>query len=300
MKRILLLIALSVSSVALAQEPFQVARPAGTPQVSGTPGVSTKAAVDKYGNLNVNISNGASGPTNTVNVVATPGATSFLVQEDAVNTNGQTGTLGISIRSDAGGSTAGSDGDYAANTQDSSGNLWTAVTASTRALNPYKIEDTSASDGAGGIAAFLTRNDSLVLDIGSNSEYGFFKGDTIGRLITTQAPAGETWQSCGTATAVTSDVAIKASVASNRIYVTDIDCKNTSTTVGPNLDFKDGSTVISVGAIAANSATGVLNSSYVKTFTVPRRLTSATAFNFATNTATSSVTCCAGGYISVN
>lgn len=64
-------------------QPFVVAPPAGTPLVSGTPFQSINGAGDKYGNIFV--SPQISGTPNSfpvsggpVNVVATPGATSFL------------------------------------------------------------------------------------------------------------------------------------------------------------------------------------------------------------------------------
>lgn len=162
-----------------------------------------------------------------------------------------------------------------------------------------KAEDTVAATGDVGIAVFGVAQDPLVADQ-ALGDYGPLKIDANGRLITTNAPAGQTFQSCGTATAVTSDVAIKAAVASNRMYVTSITCKNTSTTVGPTLDFKDGATIVAVGGISATSATGTLSGEVDIQFPVPLRGTVNTAFNFATNTATTSVTCCIAGYISVS
>lgn len=164
-----------------------------------------------------------------------------------------------------------------------------------------KIEDAVASTGDSGVPIFGELQSALSVDAASG-DYGRLKLGLDGRLITAPAPAGETFQSCGTATAVTSDVAIKASVASNRIYVTSIQCKNTSSTTGSNMDFKDGSTIIAVGSIGefTIAAAGNAANYFALTFPVPLRGTSATAFNFATNTEVSSVTCCAQGYISVN
>lgn len=109
------------------------------------------------------------------------------------------------------------------------------------------------------------------------------------------------WYSCGTATAVTSDVAIRATGGTLvRIYVTDIGCKNTSTTVSTALDFKEGTTVFHAGGIGAQVALSGTNGSYSHSFPLPRRLSANTALNFATNTATTSVTCCAGGFVAIN
>ena len=171
----------------------------------------------------------------------------------------------------------------------------TQLQASTGLL---KLEDLAASTGESVVAIGAVREDALTTSTSNSGDYAHVKVDGNGRLITTQAPPGETFQSCGTATAVTSDVAIRAAVASNRIYVTSITCKNTDAAVAPNLDFKDGATIIAVGAIPADSAITVPNS-FTMTFPTPLRGTVNTAFNFATNTATSSVVCCAAGYLSV-
>tara|TARA_R110000868_G_scaffold321611_1_gene582624 strand:- start:76 stop:945 length:870 start_codon:yes stop_codon:yes gene_type:complete len=165
----------------------------------------------------------------------------------------------------------------------------------TAADNAIVKEDSVAATAQAGITVFGVLQSAISSDAAAGDN-GVFKADTGGRQINTLAPAGETWQGCGTATASTADVAIKASVASNRIYVTSITCKNTSATTATSLDFKDATTVIAVGGISALTAT--VGDSFVATFNPPLRGTSATAFNFATNVSVSSVTCCAAGYIS--
>lgn len=108
------------------------------------------------------------------------------------------------------------------------------------------------------------------------------------------AQPGNFWQSCGTATASTADVAIIAADVSNRTYVGTITCKNTAAATATSIDFKDGTTIIAVGGVnqmAAGSA-----GTFTVTFNPPLRGTSNTAFNFATNVSTSSVTCCGSGF----
>lgn len=165
-------------------------------------------------------------------------------------------------------------------------------------LGTVRSEDGPIADGqATTLSSFITQ-DPLSVDQGAAGDVAIPKVDRAGRVITTFAPAGESFQSCGTATATTADVAIKAAVASNRIYVTAITCKNTSATVATSLDFKDATTVIAVGGVSQMAAGAA--GSFAATFPVPLRGTSNTALNFATNIATSSVTCCASGYVSVN
>lgn len=164
------------------------------------------------------------------------------------------------------------------------------------ALQLGKAEDSASADGDIGIPAYFVREDALTANTGTSGDYTPGKTDNSGRQIVTYAPPGETWQSCGTATAVTSNVAIKAAVASNRMYVKSITCKNTSATVATSIDFLDGSTVIAVGAVSEMAT--VAAGSFTAIFPVPLRGTSNTALNFATNVAVTSVTCCAAGYVS--
>lgn len=231
------------------------------------------------------------------------GATNLGKSEDAAAASGDTGVACLGVRNDSIAAQTSANGDYGAIAILSSGavvgsiqSIWTGSSFQLAAIP----EDAAASSGDVIYPIGAVREDALTVNTNASGDYTTLKTDAAGRLITAPAVAAETFQSCGTATAVTSDVAIKASVASNRIYVTSITCKNTSTTVGPTLDFKDGSTIIAVGGIPATSATGLLTGEYHQTFPTPLRGTSATALNFATNTATTSVTCCAHGYISVN
>lgn len=105
----------------------------------------------------------------------------------------------------------------------------------------------------------------------------------------------ELWNGCGTATASTSNVAIKAAVTNAVIYVTSITCASSSATTATNINFKDGTTTIAVGGVSqmATASNGCFSSS----FTVPLRLTKNTAFNFNTDVSVTSVICCANGYV---
>lgn len=107
------------------------------------------------------------------------------------------------------------------------------------------------------------------------------------------------WQACGTATGVTTDVEIKAAITGKYIYVTTITCKNTAAATATSLDFKSATTVIGVGGIGqmAAAAPGSFTANFDR---VPLKTAVSAAFNFATNVATTSVVCCAAGYIDYN
>lgn len=231
-------------------------------------------------------------------VAGSGGATSAVHLEDVLAVDGDAGITVFCRANNAGTvATSGGDGDYTVPACTATGALQTAGIGQGLGVSVYRLEDDAFASGNGVIVAAAVRQDTLSTDQ-ANGDIANLKVDGTGRLLITNATPGETWQSCGTATATTADVAIKAAVASNRIYVTSITCKSTSATVATSLDFKDATTVIAVGGIAqmATASPG----SFTATFPIPLRGTVNTAFNFATNISTSSVTCCGAGYISVN
>lgn len=164
-----------------------------------------------------------------------------------------------------------------------------------------QAEDDTAQSTEGGIPP-LAILDATLNSEAAEGDYAVPKMDMDHRLYVNPYGADPTewFQSCGTATATTGDVAIKAAVASNRMYVSSITCKNTSASTGSNMDFKDGATQMAVGSIGAFISAGAASSQFTATFPVPLRGSVNTALNFATNTSVSSVTCCASGYISTN
>ena len=105
----------------------------------------------------------------------------------------------------------------------------------------------------------------------------------------------EDWQACGTATASTSDVAIKAALTNAFIYVTSITCASSDADNATNLNFKDGTTVIAVGGVNQMATTSA--GTFIANFLTPLRTSKNAAFNFNTAVSTSSVICCATGYV---
>ena len=115
-------------------------------------------------------------------------------------------------------------------------------------------------------------------------------------IISSLSAPGSTWQACTGAITDTTQTAIKAAVALNRIYITEIGCNNSSA-VASTLVFQDGAaTAIWQGAITAAATNG----SYTMTFPVPLRGTVNTALNVTLGTTATNTRCCAAGYISVN
>jgi hypothetical protein len=194
------------------------------------------------------------------------------------------------------------EGDYMPFAIASNGVIKVSVTSSGQkdgASGLIKNEDATASSGDAGVAALAQRLDQLATgQTTSNSEYAVPLVDTLSRLYVNPwgAAVTEFSSSCGTATASTADVAIKAAVASNRIYVGAITCASSDADNATNINFKDGTTVVAVGGVNQMATTSA--GTFTATFNPPLRGTSNTAFNFNTAVSTSSVICCASTFTS--
>jgi hypothetical protein len=212
--------------------------------------------------------------------------------EDSAAASGDA-LVGVAGRVNTSGTVLAADGDYTHIATDTLGGLNLA----NGAFGIGVYEDVILAAGETLVKNGIATQDPLTKDTGGSNDWGTLKADLMGRTITTLAPAGETWQSCTSPMTGTGDTQIKANVASNRIYVTNITCSNTAA-VSSLIYFKDGSSTIYVGGVGSSTLQGVAN--YVNTLPVPLRLTSNTAFNAAMATTATSTTCCASGYISVN
>jgi len=230
----------------------------------------------------------------------TSNATSILKLEDAAAASGDA-LVGVAGYYSATPQTAlAGEGDYGLPKFNLGGALFVDVNYNAQvstANGLLKLEDVATAGNDAGVAPLVKLQTALSADAAAN-DWGTLKADLTGRLVTTQSVPEETWQSCGTATASTADVAIKAAVASNRIYVTNVTCSSSDADNATNINFKDGSTVIAVGGVNQMATTSA--GTFTATFPVPLRGTSNTALNFNTAVLTSSVICCASGYISVN
>lgn len=222
-------------------------------------------------------------------------AGSLLKAEDAAAGSGDTGVMNLGVRNDSNIVLTTTDLDYSPLSVSARGQLWTLL-GDGGTSTMFKVEDGASSDGQPVVAAGFVREDALTTNTSNSGDYTWGKTDGNGRVITTGAPPGETWQSCSSSNTGTSDVAIKAAVASNRIYVTSISCFNTAN-VASSFQIRDGTTAIWVGGISSSSLAGV--GVWGQTFTTPLRGTSNTALNFLMATTATATTCCANGYISV-
>lgn len=273
---------LLTASIASAQaKPIRNDTPSNLRELASDLNVGTNFSVDQKGQVKVGTVSPGTATTNLGKARAgTPAA-------------GDVGVIAFGIRSDNR-NVMNTDEKYGTFSVDASGGVYLA----SQTYGPAIGEDTAISGGDNMVKIGVVTSDPLTVEQAGTNRWAYLKVDRAGRTITTLAPAGETFYACGTATASTSDVAIKAAVASNRIYVTSITCKNTSATVASSLDFKDGTTVMAVGGVSHMATAS--DGSFMATFPVPLRGTVNTALNFATNVSVSSVTCCAAGYVSVS
>jgi len=225
-------------------------------------------------------------------------AKGLLKLEDAAAASGDA-LVAIAGRVNSSGSSIAADGDYTTPSLDALGQNFTAYNHSFQPVAAQaftKAEDAVHGSGDAGVAALGVIRSALSA-VAAVGDYSNIQLDEVGRLITTLAPAGESWQACTGAITNTTQTDIKAAVASNRIYVTSIGCNNTAA-VASTLVFGDGASAIWQGAIGNSTLNGVAG--YTTTFPVPLRGTVNTAFTVTLGTTATNTRCCASGYISVN
>lgn len=226
--------------------------------------------------------------------------TGILKLENGVAADGDAGVAAWSVRNEGAADFGNSNLDYNPFATTRAGAAYSIMSTSFGGATPGKEvaadEDSAFAASDAGVKVLGQAVSAISQLVGTTGDVAPPSMDLGNRVVTTNAPAGETWQGCGTATASTADVAIKAAVASNRIYVTSITCSSSSATTATNINFKDGSTVIAVGGTNQMATTSA--GTFTATFPTPLRGTVNTALNFNTAVSTSSVICCGAGYIS--
>lgn len=291
MKRIVALLALILAPALSFAQTNVIQNEAGTSYAPNTGNINSNVAVDRALRLIVSLSSGTASATNPIKL------------EDSAAASGDAGISTLGVVNDSA-NTLAADGDYTWPALHASGvvqtNIWnSAIPAAIRPTSILKLEDNATASGDAGVAA-LARVKGDFNASAADGDYGHINVDLDGRLAVNPwgADPSESGQACGTATATTADVAIKAAVASTRIYYGSVTCKNTSATVATPIDFKDGATVVGVGAV--EQTIGVSAGKFSAVFNPPVRGTVNTAVNFATNVATTSVTCCISWFTSGN
>lgn len=228
-------------------------------------------------------------------IVPGVGALNLAKREDDGHTTGDVGVPAWAVRNSTLTSFTGSDFDYSPIGVTANGAVLGVLVAANVTGTAVKTEGSSPADGDGLVITAFVREDALTANTGATNQLTWGKVDSSGRQVVTNAPPGETWSACSASNTGTSDTAIKAAVASNRIYVTSLSCFNTAA-VASSIAFKDGATQIYVGGVSNSTLQGVAY--YEHSLPTPLRLTSATAFNFAMGTTATATTCCGAGYIS--
>lgn len=109
-------------------------------------------------------------------------AGNLLKAEDAAHTSGDAGVMALSVRSDAGATTAGTDADYAALITDASGRLWVNIGASASSI--AKAEDAAHTTGDVGAFVLTKRTDTAASSAGTDGDYATLNTDNTGRMWT--------------------------------------------------------------------------------------------------------------------
>jgi hypothetical protein len=250
--------------------------------------VGKNFSVDQTGRQKIVLSAGTASATNPVKL------------EDSASASGDAGVASLfKYLANGGVAQVGADGDYIVPTTTQFGAIYVDLNRNhveNAGASAIKTEDTSTANADAGISIFSTTNSALLASAALAGDYVPFKSDELGRLITTLAPAGESFQSCTNTMTGTGEVILKAAVASNRNYVTSIQCYNNSA-VASVFSIRTGTgVVVAAGAVTALAAGG----QSIMTFPVPLRSPSNTDVFVKLETGLTSTVCCAQGYISVN
>lgn len=219
------------------------------------------------------------------------------INDDAIGTFSN-GWLTMFVRNELANPYAGSNGDATVPAATRTGALYVEQSTLHNDANPGKLavadEDTAfaASDAVVKVGAQALS--AIAQSVGTTGDIAPPSMDLGNRLVTTMAPAGETWYACSAEITSATNTTLKAAVASNRIYVTDWECIPTNTTAN-SVALTDGAGGTALSWI--NTTSNAVAPGVQRVFPTPKRLTSNTLLSFTTGTA-GGVRCCASGYIS--
>jgi len=225
-------------------------------------------------------------------------ATGILKLEDAAHATGDAGVMSLGVRNESYVALADGNLDYSPLGLYRSGALMTNLDLSASGASgvgiPYMFEDTAI---AASQAIMISGGQSLstvAQSVGASGDAAPIALDLGNRQITTMAPAGETGTSCSSEATGTADTTLLGAIASNRWYITSINCSNNSA-VASRISFKEGAVVKAIGGVGTLAATG---GGMSLTFNPPIRGSVNTNFIFSMTTTLTATTCCATGYYS--
>lgn len=229
-----------------------------------------------------------------------PTINTSIVSEDVPHVSGDQGYPIWGVRNDAAATFSGTNLDYTPISVGQNGTVMADLcylnSNCTNANSLLKPEDLASNTGDVGVMSLFVAQDPLTSDQGTNGDYGPPKMSRDGKVYITMAPVSEMFNACSGVASGTADVAIKAAVASNRIYVTSLECTNTAAAVSTQLVIDDAAAQVWTMYVSS-TALGFAHDSI--TFNPPLRMAAVnTALNVKPIITSSATTCCAAGYIS--
>lgn len=283
MKKIIILISLVFLIAIPAQAENSIRNENQTTLYATEADTGPMQSVDRFGNLQCSLRAGTASATNPIKL------------EDSAHTSGDAGVLGLAVNNRSQSVFSSTNGDYVPVGVGDYGevSIMMSPTAQTSANSAIQAEDAAFGAGSGVVVSGGQAVSAIAQTVGTTGDVAPPSMDLGNRLVTTNAPAGEMWYACSDAETGTSTNAIKAAVASNRMYVTSLNCSNNSA-VPSQITFLDSVTAINIGSIPALANGG----SYQATFPTPIRMAVNTQLGYIMTTTATSTTCCAAGYIS--
>lgn len=233
-----------------------------------------------------------------INPTLNTGATSLMKLEDTAHSSGDAGVQVFGITNESGNQiSTTADNDYIPYGMTRVGDVFSVPRYSVSLSDTIQLgtrEDSPFSNASALLKMAGQAVSAISQTVDTSGDAAPPSMDLGNRLVTTNAPAGETWWACTGEITTATNTQIKASVASNRHYITAFSCAATSTS--PNqIYLTDGSGGTAMDFV--NTTSNAVAPGPQNTYPTPLRGSSATGV-FVTTITTGGVRCCASGYIS--
>lgn len=214
--------------ITLNQLVFDSANPAESSNVGAYLRASDGSLIAHTSNaLHVNVQNASIAVTDGGGSLTVDGSVSVSnmntqYAEDSAHVSGDLGNLALVVRSDAGGSLAGTDGDYAPLQVDANGALRIAGSFSS---NSEKAEDAAHSSSDVGSYSLSVRQDTPASSTSADGDYQSFKTDALGRLWINKAANSGAYGAVSVSTTAT-DIVTTDLVNRTRIIIQNLGSKD--------------------------------------------------------------------------
>lgn len=218
----------------------------------------------------------------------------LLKAEDAAHTTGDAGVMGLGVNNRNFTALNSTNADYTPLSTGDEGQIYATLVGNTATQGISAIRSEDQAFGASEALAVVGGQavSAIAQTVGTSGDVAPPSMDLGNRLVTTNAPAGETASGCTSAITTNTTGTIVTNLASNRFYMTSVTCTNTGG-AATRVRIQDGASNPFADLMLA-ATTGYAFAS----FPTPARTNSNSSLVANVITTGSSTICCANGYYS--